>query len=183
MGKSQIHTYIHILHLTSKRSSGIWIVENDVHTAVYSAINAEDGLQEICILVVGQHTVLFRDCSTGGRGLGCSVDKAVRQHLTATAKLVSGWVRVVMSKALLMSVTRDRHNVPVWDSCIRPQSYGCRPDVMVGVELRQGCCFADFFIMESSEFTPTGRVLYQMLSLKLQFFPAWILEKRLALRV
>ena len=54
-------------------------------------------------------------------------------------------MRVVMSKALLISVTRDRHDVPVWDSCIRPQSSGCRPNAMVGVELRQGCCFADVF--------------------------------------
>ena len=39
------------------------------------------------------------------------------------------------------------------------------------------------FIMESSEFTPTGHSSYgQMLSWKLQFF-SWILEKRLALRV
>lgn len=51
-------------------------------------------------------------------------------------KLGSGWVRVIMSKALLISVTGDRREVPVWDSCVRPQSYGCRSDAMVGVELR-----------------------------------------------
>ena len=40
------------------------------------------------------------------------------------------------------------------------------------------------FLMESSEFTPTGRSSYpwQMLSSKLQFL-SYILEKRLALRV
>ena len=55
-----------------------------------------------------------------------------------TAKLGSGWVRVVMSKALLISVTGDRRDVPVWDSCIKPQGYGCRADAMVGVGLGQG---------------------------------------------
>ena len=87
---------------------------------MYSAIIAKVGLQEICILVVGhQHTAFMTDCSTGGRGLGCAVDDAVWQDLTATAKLGSGWVRVVMSKALLISVTGDRHDVSIWNSCIR----------------------------------------------------------------
>ena len=97
-------------------------------------------------------------------------------------QLRSGWVRVVMSKALLISVTGDRHDVPVWDSCIRPQSYGCRPDAMVGVELRQGCCFADVFHhgvervhSDCTRFIPDVVVETPVLS--------WILEKRLALRV
>ena len=50
----------------------------------------------------------------------------------------------LVCKALLISETGDRHDVPVWDSCIRPQSNGCRPDAMVGVELQQGCCCAVF---------------------------------------
>ena len=54
-------------------------------------------------------------------------------------------MRVVMNTALLISVTGDRHDVLVCDSCIRPQSYGCRPDAVCGVELQQGRCFADVF--------------------------------------
>ena len=55
-------------------------------------------------------------------------------------------MRVAMSKTLLISaVTGDRQDAPVRDFCLRPQSYGCRPDAMFGVGLRQGCCFADAF--------------------------------------
>jgi len=64
------------------------------------------------------HTVILTDSSPCGGGLGCAVEKAVSQNLTA--KLGRGWARVAMSKALLISVTGDRHDVPVWDSCIRP---------------------------------------------------------------
>ena len=46
--------------------------------AVYSAIIAEDGLQEIRILVVSHHhTDILTDSSSGGRRLGEAVDKAV----------------------------------------------------------------------------------------------------------
>jgi len=60
------------------RGSVACIVKNKVHIAVYSAIIAEDGLQEICIVIVSyNHTVFLTDCSTGERGLGCAVGKAV----------------------------------------------------------------------------------------------------------
>ena len=94
---------------------GYCIVENDVHIAMYSAIIAKDRIQEICILVMS---------STGGGGLGCAVDKAVWQDLTAIAKLEHGWVRVVMSKlGFAHFCDRRSTDVLVWESCIRPQSY------------------------------------------------------------
>lgn len=54
------------------------IVENDIRIAVYSTIIAEDGLHKICILLERHHrTVILTDSCTGGRGLGCAVDKAL----------------------------------------------------------------------------------------------------------
>ena len=38
-------------------------------------------------------------------------------------------------EALLISVPGDRHYVPVWDSCIRPDGYGSCSNPVVGVEL------------------------------------------------
>ena len=103
---------------------------------MHSAV-AEDGLQDSCSFVVrDHHTVILTNSSTGGRTLTCTGDKAVCQDLVAIVKLGRGWPRVVMSKALLISVTGDRYDVSVWDSSIGPQSYGCRPDAMVSVELR-----------------------------------------------
>ena len=59
--------------------------------AVHSAIIAEDGLQEIRILVVSNHhTDILTDSSTGGRRLGEAVDKAVWQDLTVTAEVGRG---------------------------------------------------------------------------------------------
>ena len=60
-------------------------------SAVYSAIVAEDGLQEIRILVVSHyHSVILMDSSTGGRRIGWADVKAVWQDLSATAKVGRG---------------------------------------------------------------------------------------------
>ena len=91
-------------------------------------------------------------------------------------------MRVVVSKALLISVIGDRHDVPVWDSCIRPQSYGCRPDAMVGVELGQGCCFADVFHHGVERVHSDWTCFISDVVVETPVL-SWILEKRLALRI